>query len=544
MNFLKQSTDQAREVFVSMPMQSRIISVMLVAAIAIGLAFLVRGNDNNPKQMLFGGRSMSEQELDAIEVALSAAGLNEWEREGRRIKVPSEVKANYFAALKDASSLPVSLRTQVDAAIKSSSPFDSSDLRRSREMHAKEQDLGNKIATFTDIRWASVEYDRGERVGLSRETPQSASVVVQPEGNRSLPRQRILAIKELIRGSYAGMATDDVVVIDTNSTTAGMSAEEDDPMLRKQREAEAHIEYKVRKLLVEYPAQIAVSAEIDPTMGSESTTLKIDAEPTNLLTSSKKTETTRNQQVPSGVPGADPNAIGNRAASIQRDIEVLNTTEDQRDTSGVAGQQYEISKLADLQVKTIRVSVMLPTSYYRTLHTRDAMKLDSSLVADDVVMDEATLESLRNKTEKKIQEIISPLLPRVAAGTDPVSLVTVRDAPEYQISHETEPMVSNQALTWLAESWQTLALVFLGLVALLVARSAAKSAGNGTPVDFQEGFGLEMPGVVPPEEEEDEEDAERMTITGGSLKEELLHLVEDYPEVAGNVIRGWVGDAA
>ena len=73
---------------------------------------------------------------------------------------------------------------------------------------------------------------------------------------------------------------------------------------------------------------------------------------------------------------------------------------------------------------------MLPTSYYRTLHTRDAMKLDSSLVADDVVMDEATLESLRNKTEKKIQEIISPLLPRVAAGTDPVSLVTVRDAPE------------------------------------------------------------------------------------------------------------------
>ena len=107
MNFLKQSTDQPREVFESMPMQSRIISVMLVAAIAIGLAFLVRGNDNNPKQMLFGGRSMSEQELDAIEVALSAAGLNEWEREGRRIKVPSEVKANYFAALKDASSLPV-----------------------------------------------------------------------------------------------------------------------------------------------------------------------------------------------------------------------------------------------------------------------------------------------------------------------------------------------------------------------------------------------------------------------------------------------------
>ena len=41
-----------------------------------------------------------------------------------------------------------------------------------------------------------------------------------------------------------------------------------------------------------------------------------------------------------------------------------------------------------------------------------------------------------------------------------------------------------------------------------------------------------------------EEESERMTITGGSLKDELLHLVEDNPEVAANVIRGWVGDAA
>ena len=516
---------------------------MLVAVIAIGLAFLVRGTDAKSKQLLFGGRSMSEQELDSIEVALSTAGLNEWEREGRRIHVPSDAKADYFAALKDASNLPVSLRTQVDEAIKSSSPFDSSELRRSREMHAKERDLGSKIATFSDIRWASVEYDRGERIGLSRAIPQSASVIVQPEGSGSLPRQRILSIKELIRGSYAGMATDEVVVIDTNSTTAGMDAEEDDPMLRKQREAEAHIEYKVRKLLVEYPAQIAVSAEIDPTMDAQSTTLKIDAEPTNLVSSTSKVETTRNQQIPSGVPGADPNAIGNRAASIPRDLEVLNTTEDQRDTSGIAGQQYEISKLADLQVKTIRVSVMLPTSYYEKLHLKSSLQKDPTLIAADIVLDDATLQSLRDKTEKKIQEIISPLLPQGAVGADPVSLVTVRDAPDLPHPAQAAPLVSSRALTWLAESWQTLALVFLGLVALLVARSAAKSTGNATPVDFQEGFGLEMPGP-PKSEQEIEEDKDRMTITGGSLKEELLILVQDNPEVASNVIRGWVGEAA
>jgi len=543
MNFLRQSTDQARQVFLSMPMQSRVIAMMLVAVIAIGLAFLVRGSDTKSTEYLFGGRSMGEQEMDSIEVALSAAGLNDWEREGRRIKVPKDAKSTYLAALGDASSLPIALRTEVDQAIKNSSPFDSSDLRHSREMHAKEKDLGSKISAFPDVRWASVEYDRGERIGLSRAVTQSASVMVQPEGTRSLPRQRIVAIQELIRGSYAGMGTDDVVVIDTNSTTGSSNAEEEDPLLTKQREAETHIEYKLRKLLVEYPAQIAVFAEIDPTMDSELASLKFDPEPTNLRNSSKKIETTRNQQIPSGVPGADPNAIGNRAQSIGKDVEVLNTTQDERDTSGVAGQQFESSKLADLQVKTVRVSIMLPTSYYKDLNFQNEMLRDSTQNPDNIVMDDATLEGLRIKTEKKISEIVSPLLPQVAAGADPVTLVTVRDAPDVKPKNQTEPLATSQALSWLAESWETLALVFLGLVALLVARSAAKSAGNATPAEFQEGFGLEMPGPTPVEQDAEEE-AERMTITGGSLKDELLHLVEDNPEVAANVIRGWVGDAA
>ena len=543
MSFLRQSTDQARQVFLSMPMQSRVMATMLVAVIAIGLAFLVRGSETKSSEYLFGGRSMGEQEMDSIEVALSASGLNDWEREGRRIKVPKDAKSTYLAALGDASSLPIALRTEVDQAIKNSSPFDSSDLRHSREMHAKEKDLGSKISAFPDVRWASVEYDRGERVGLSRVVPQSASVMVQPEGTRSLPRQRILAIQELIRGSYAGMATDDVVVIDTNSTTGIVTAEEEDPLLTKQREAETHIEHKLRKLLVEYPAQIAVFAEIDPTMDSELASLKFDPEPTNLRNSSKKIETTRNQQIPSGVPGADPNAIGNRAQSISKDVEVLNTTQDERDTSGVAGQQFESSKLADLQVKAVRVSIMLPTSYYKNLNIQNELLRDSTQKPEDIVLDDAKLELLRVKTEKKISEIVSPLLPQVAAGTDPVTLVTVRDAPELPIAKQAEQLATSQALSWLAESWQTIALVLLGLVALLVARSAAKSAGNATPAEFQEGFGLEMPGPTPVEQDVEEE-AERMTITGGSLKDELLNLVEDNPEVAANVIRGWVGDAA
>ncbi len=266
--------------------------------------------------MLFGGQSFGEQELAAIEMAFSRASLNDWEREGRRIKIPRESKAAYLAALEESSSLPMTLRSSVQEAINATTVFDSSDLRIAREMHAKEQDLGNKIAAFHEVRWASVEYDRGERRGLSRSTPQSASVVVQPEGTGPLSRPRIMAIKELIRGSYAGMSGDDVVVIDTNSSSTSSLTDDQDPLLRKQQEAEAWVEQKVRRQLVGYPARVAVFAEIDPTMEVETTSLKYDPEPTNLSTKTRKIESSSNRQPNRGVPGAAPNAIGNRAASL------------------------------------------------------------------------------------------------------------------------------------------------------------------------------------------------------------------------------------
>ena len=303
MSLIKQSTDQAREAFTAMPMQSRVISIMLVAAIAIGLAFLIRGESSAGKDALFGGQSFGEQELAAIEMAFSRANLNDWEREGRRIKIPRETKAAYLAALEESSNLPLTLRSSVQEAINATTVFDSSDLRIAREMHAKEQDLGNKIAALHEVRWASVEYDRGERRGLSRSTPQSASVVVQPEGTAPLPRPRIMAIKELIRGSYAGMSIDDVVVIDTNSTSTSSLTDDQDPLLRKQQEAEAWVEQKVRRQLVGYPARIAVFAEIDPTMEVETTSLKYDAEPTNLSTKTRKVESSSNRPQHQGVPG-------------------------------------------------------------------------------------------------------------------------------------------------------------------------------------------------------------------------------------------------
>ena len=543
MSFIRQSTEQARDAFTAMPMQSRIISVMLVIAIAIGLAFLVQSTGDPGRENLFGGRTLSEEELAAVELAFSAAGLNEWEREGQRMTIPSEARSAYLAALENTPALPGTLRDRVQDAIDKASAFEPNDLRLAREMHAKERSLADTITQFREVRWATVEYDRGERIGLNRDRPQSASVVVNPIGTDPLTKHRIEQIKAMISSSYAGMSVDDVAVIDTNSTS-GFGTDDDDPLLKKQREAEAYVERKVRSLLSGFPVRVAASAEIDPTMDVEKTTLKYDAEPTSLMTRSRKIESETNKPLNGGVPGAVPNGVGSNRPMSLENMEVSKNKEDERESTGVAGQEYENSRVASLQVKRIRVTVGLPVSYYGTIHRQQWLLNNPDQSAADVPkMDDAILEDLRDKTKRTIQSAVTPLLAEVAAGEDRFPLVEVWDYPDLPEPPPMEPQTAQALLTWLADSWQTLLLVLLGTVALLVARSAATGgAADDSPREFREGFGLEIP--APPPEPEEEEGNDQMTITGVSLKEELTSIVEGNPEVAANVIRSWVGDAA
>jgi len=546
MNVLQKVIDPIRDAFLAMPVTTRLIAGMLVLTIAIGLGLLVKGGTSTETEYLFGGRMLSETEVDSVEMSFSQAGLKLWEREGRRIRIPTETRNEYLTALSESATLPMPLRSFVQEAIDKASPFESFDQRNSRETHAKAQDLGAKISAFPEIRWASVEYDQGERTGLSRARPQSASVVVSPEGSEPLTKARVNMIKELIRGSYADMTAEDVVVIDTNASHLNGDWEDEDPMLRKRLEEEKSYEQKVLRALVGYgPIRVAAHAEIDPTMGVEKAVLKYDPERTTLQEYSKKVDEQSTRQGPKGVPGTAPNAIGNRPATLDAPEQISKTKEDERETSGVAGQQYELSSLAAMQVKKVTVSVGLPTSYYDRVILQDFLRDNPDKTAVDLPKPTvAMLQQKRTETEAKIKAAVAPLLPPVPAGEDPLPLVHVWDFPDIP-----EPIVNvgggtGKALTWLSESWPSLAMLGLAAIAILIARSALSGGGSGAPRDFSEGFGLDLP--VPPKEDDvsDADEQEGMQITGGSLKEELFRMVDKNPEVAANVLRSWITDSA
>jgi len=547
MNFIQQLIAPIRESFLAMPMQSRVIAGMLVATILLGLGLLVRGNGSQEGEYLFGGRTLGENEVDSVELAFSQAGLKSWTREGRRIKIPSDTRNEYLAALQESATLPMELRSSIQTAIDKASAFESSEQRQAREMHAKEQDLGNKITAFPEVRWASVEYDRGERFGMSRQRTQAASVVVSPEGNESLTKARINMIKDLIRGSFAGMTSEDVVVIDTNAS-GSLALDDEDPMLRKRLEEEATYEQKIQKTLVGYgPIRVAAYAEIDPTMGVEKTTLKYDAERTTLSEYSKKVDSESNRPAQGGVPGTAPNAIGNRATSLEQTEQISKSKADEREANGVVGQQYEQSRMASFQVRRVRVSVGIPASYYDKILLQDFLRENPGKTAADAP--KATLAQLQDKrteTQTRIQGAVTPLLPPLPVGEDPFPLVQVWDYPDLPDPVTESPSSTGQAMTWLANSWQSLAMIGLAVIAILIAKSALSTGSNNPAPGFNEGFGLELPVVVDESANEpargDQPDG--MQITGGSLKEELVRLVENNPDVAANVLRAWITEAA
>ncbi|MFG0267321.1 MAG: flagellar M-ring protein FliF C-terminal domain-containing protein, partial [Rhodopirellula sp. JB055] len=359
---LQSVLDQFRSIYSTMPVPSRIIAGLLLTAIIVALGFLVRGSSSPSTEYLLGGRSFSERDLDAAEIAFGSADLRGWTREGRRIKIPIESRSEFLKALENSASLPLSLRTSVQAAIDKSSPFESNEQRLARQRNGKLLDLARNIMMFPDIRTARVDYDQGERMGLSRTRPQSASVTVEPEGISPLSRDRILQIKDMVRSAFAGMSVDDVVVTDTNGSAPFNLADDDDPLSRKRREEEERFEMKIRNHLMGYgKIHVATHVEIDPTMSTEKASLKYADQPTTLNETSRKRETESSRPTPGGVPGAQSNALSsNRPVKLDATAQTSKTKEDERTSKRVAGQEYSTTRMAGLPVKRVKVSIGLP----------------------------------------------------------------------------------------------------------------------------------------------------------------------------------------
>lgn len=260
---LRKGREQIRSHLDSLPGSNR--SAVLVVAgllLASGLFYITRGKAVDSSEPLFGGRHLRQIEMDQVELAFSAAGLSEWDRNGNQMLIPRQDRHQYIAALQNASALPYTLRSSMEKTLEDASYFESDSARKRRHDFAKAQDLGAKIAAFGDIAWASVDYDEQPGHGFDATPIRSASVVLMPEDGIPMDPARIRMIQEFVRGAYAGMSAENVVVTDTLAgETYGLSS---DPSDRHRQQIEHELEAKVAKLLGSYDGITVVASSVTP----------------------------------------------------------------------------------------------------------------------------------------------------------------------------------------------------------------------------------------------------------------------------------------
>ncbi len=526
MSSIRQSSDQFLSAFTELPIYRRAISLLLSLAIIVGFVLLIRSNQTTETEYLFGGRTLGEQEIDSLELTFSRAKLSGWQRDGRRIKIPTQFRSEYLATLDGSAALPISLRSSVQEAIDKANLFEPTSQQLARRLHAKERDLGNKLTAFAEIRWASVEHDLGERSGLSGERTQSASVVVCPEGDNPLPPWLIEMIRELIRGSYAGMRAEEVVVIDTNADPS--MCRFNDPIARKQCEEEARLEHEVQDILRGYgPIRVAAYVELqgDQPTDDPAGTPTIVRQPATSSTVKIKSEPRRT--LLGEIIEAVTHVSSNRATRLE-----------QPDSDSRSITKISVNKVSpdELSLSSVRLSIGIPESYYQKLWQHAYLRDHSGQSVEHLPpLSTAKLAELKNQTRENIAAAVRPAVISRVDRAGPVidesaATIDVWSFPDFNSNVTAESNHVGTGLSWARQTWQPITFVLLAGAVLWVLFAARRPTGQRA--------------AVGPDANELQPNHDAANGANAKLSQEVASLVDQHPDLAADVIRNWIAEAA
>jgi flagellar M-ring protein FliF len=273
--------------------------------------------------------------------------------------------------------------------------------------------------------------------------------------------------------------------------------EDENQLLATQRRVESNLEMRIRQLLIGYgDFQLAVRAEINPSLGSEKVEVKYDPEAVTTESSSRSREFDSTRQPQGGVPGAAPNTAtaSNTAVKIDNAATRITSTDETEESRSEVGQTHEQSRYAGLQTERVTVSIGLPLSYYETAWRREYLVENPQATVEEIpAISGDELDQLKKQTALKIQNAVTPILPPVEVGASTLPLVEVWDYPDLPTAPLATSHATAEAFSWLADSWQPIGLVILAVIALFVARSVVKTMPARRRLRLKKGLDWRFP---------------------------------------------------
>ncbi len=549
MDFLNKSSAQISDLFRSMTPGVRITTGLLLIVVVVSLGYLFHYQVSGPDLYLMGGVNFPPSHLSAMEGAFAKAGLNSYEIEGTRIRVPRNQRADYMGALADANAMPPEWGKVLDEAIDKESVFVSSQQRQDRLRIAKQKELGLIIRSMSGIENAAVLYDTKTKRGFKRETITTASVSVKPLGNDELDETQVSAIRHLVAGAIAGMKPENVTVANLNGGRiyAGGPASGESVLLdnyRKLTQAyEVRLKAKVLEALAYVPGVIAtINVELDKERATHKESVKHGPKPIAVWVEEKTSSRSQEGSEPGGRAGYTANAPVALASATQSQ----GTKEDQEESASeqrsvVDGERIVTDSVGHLP-RRVTVVVGIPTSYFDSIwHKQNPTKEGEEAKAPE----QSALDQIQQVEIAKIQKHVAGLLPRVEGVADPTELVTVNPFQDIKQADIPLPGMSEKTLGWLGQYWSTLGMIGLVAFSLVMLRSMIQAPSAGSEAE-------DGTSAFPAETTERRDEMDTVAVAhrlgrfargGPSLRDELADVVKEDPDAAANILRTWIGSS-
>lgn len=551
MDFVKAQYDRIRQQLGELSASQRMLTVTLLAVMAVTLVYWVR-YAGKPEMVALLDQPMGAEDVTRLRGKLGGMGIR-YEVTGDRLMVPSEQRDAALGALAFDQALPTSTSTGFDALIKNISPFGGETQNAQWWGQAKQAKLAEMMRGWPGVLDANVIIDSTERRTFTNPVQPKATINIKTRDGRRPEKKLVMAAADLVAGAQSGLDRGRVTVI-VNGVSFPMHDQGADSvaagggeLIELRQQYEEYFTRKINNQLRWLNAEVFVSVTVDVNNRStQAVETKYDPKGTAKVETRQRTRTSEDQtsQRAGGEPGAGANIQGSIADADTGGDEVSsNTNEDETEYQSGLSRVETTSREGPGGATVRAATVRVPHSYFVRMYRE---RNPGGGGAGTTEPNEAALQPLLERELGKIRAEV-----KGCVGLSDDALATVETyADAVLASAEAAPVApaSNVAAV-VGVHGKEIALGALAVVSLFMVSMMVRK-GSPAPVAAP----AEAPGPVPQlaagEEVVGEAGDGEQMLDGMELDEDaaktqqmlgqVSDLVKENPDAAANLIKRWL----
>ncbi len=539
MDTLKQTVGQFSELFKAMPVSQRLSLILVTTVVMGGFGFLMlRGSGSSGYAPVSVGKTFSVEELIRAEETLLSQGKTDFKRRGQRLLVPQDKVEEYNAVLLASGSLPQNWAEEWEKQYADIGPFANNKQMDARKEIARAKLASQILLSLPDIAYANVVWDEEQKARWPEKPRSTATVSVRPKPGREISASLVHSIRISIAGMKANLQASDVTVFDLGKQIAYRQSSEDDPFNDKLLQRINQLKEMYRrevKTAVDYieGVRVAVNVDVEKVKSAVKQTRTVQAKATPYYTTTQSNKKNSNQFATPKEPGQNANGPMNLAAQ-NRPTSTEDATDTKETTLMVPSYETLQEHIAGALPENVRVSVVVPESYYRVVAMQSG-ELTEESTEEEI---RAAAKKYQPDVEDALRDRIAKIIP-IPTGKNPEDFIDIGSYIPSPVEDVVATTSMMQTVSYLIAQWgSAVALALFGLWAFWTLNKTVRTQAENSFPEFEDDEDDDE------EPEEDDDQFDDLIPDGDTKKiDHLQHLVKNDPDMTASIISNWIQNA-